>query len=344
MTAAKPVLDVRELEVSVGATPVVRGVSFALAAGQRFGLVGESGSGKSLTALAIMGLTQAPVRATGGEVFLGDVDLLTLRRRQLDRIRGSRISMVYQDPGASLNPLMKVGSQLVEAIRLHTPVSRDAASRQAIELLGSVGVPHPSDRMRAYPHEFSGGMRQRVMIAMALACEPEVILCDEPTTALDVTTQARVISVIYKLCQDRGVAAVLITHDMGLAAGFCDDIAVMYAGQLMEVASTERLYAEPRHPYSRALMSATVDLEADVARALPAIAGQPPVPAEFGVGCPFAPRCPLAIEECVAGPVVPRRVGGSIVRCIRAEEPLPAEEASPIIGRVTADAHGGDHE
>lgn len=341
MTVTRPagssVLDVRDLQVSVGPTPVVRGVSFALAPGQRLGLVGESGSGKSLTALAIMGLTRPPVRPTGGQVRLGGVDLLGLRRRDLNRIRGNRIAMIYQDPSTSLNPLMTIGAQLVEAVRLHTTVTRAAAANQAVGLLADVGVPHPRQRLGAYPHEFSGGMRQRVMIAMALACEPEVILCDEPTTALDVTTQARVINMIDALCEERRVAAVLITHDLGLAAGFCHDIAVMYAGQLMEVTPTRRLYSDAKHPYSRALMSATVDLAADTGQPLPTIPGQPPLPHEFGVGCPFAPRCPIAIEACVTAPVDIQEIDGSLVRCIRADESAPAPTRAP------AEAMGGDH-
>jgi oligopeptide/dipeptide ABC transporter ATP-binding protein len=313
------VLDVRDLQVSVGATPVVRGISFGLAAGQRLGIVGESGSGKTLTALAVMGLHRPPVRVTGGRVEFAGTDLLQCQRRELDRIRGKRISMIYQDPAASLNPLMTVGAQIVEAIQLHDRVSRQIAQNRAADVLGEVGVPQPRQRLAAYPHEFSGGMRQRVMIAMALAGEPEVLLCDEPTTALDVTTQARVIKLIDRICQQRHLAAVLITHDLGVAAGFCDDIAVMYAGQIVERAPTTHLYAAPSHPYSSALMAATIDLGAALDKPIPAIPGQPPLPEEFGNGCDFRPRCPLAVDAC-AEPVPLRPRDATLVRCVRPGE------------------------
>jgi oligopeptide/dipeptide ABC transporter ATP-binding protein len=327
-----PVLDVAGLEVSVGSTPIVRGVGFALSAGRRLGIVGESGSGKTLTALAIMGLHRHPIRVTGGRVRLGETDLLGLSRRRLDRVRGRRISMIYQDPGSSLNPLMTIGAQIVEAIRLHQNVSRGVARDRAAHLLGEVGIPDPRGRVDAYPHEFSGGMRQRVMIAMALAGEPEVLLCDEPTTALDVTTQARVIDLIDRICHERGLAAVLITHDLGVAAGFCDDIAVMYAGQIVESAPVAALYASPGHPYSQALMSATIDLGADLLTPIPVIPGQPPLPEDLGGGCAFAPRCPLALDRC-AEPVEPRPVGTALVRCVRAGEPLDVGPRGTLVPR-----------
>jgi oligopeptide/dipeptide ABC transporter ATP-binding protein len=323
-----PALDVRNLQLAIGDTPVVRGVSFALERGQRLGIVGESGSGKSLTALSIMGLIRRPVRVSGGQVLLGDTDLLRLERRELDRVRGRRISMIYQDPAASLNPLMTVGSQICEAIRLHLPLSRAATRERAIELLGRVGVPSPRQRFGAYPHEFSGGMRQRVMIAMALAAEPEVLLCDEPTSALDVTTQVRIMNLLDRLCAEDGVAMVLITHDLGVAAGFCDEIAVMYAGQLVEQAETRALFASPQHPYSSALLAAIVDLETDVTRRISAIAGQPPAPGALAGGCAYRDRCALAVDECAEAEPELRTVGASAVRCVRAGEP-----------RQTADTH-----
>jgi len=319
MSSARSGLDVTDLRVDVGSTPIVRGVSFTLRPGARLGLAGESGSGKSLTALSIMGLVRRPLRVSGGQVRLGDVDLRALRRKELDRVRGRRISMIYQDPAAALNPLMTVGDQIAEAVRLHTDARRAAAHARAAELLGEVGVPHARSRLRSYPHEFSGGMLQRVMIAMALAGDPDVLLCDEPTTALDVTTQVRIINLLDRLCTATGVAALLITHDLGVAAGFCDDIAVMYAGQIVELAPTAMLYDQPRHPYSQALMSAVIDLDVDLDRPVPAIAGQPPVPGEFGHGCSFQPRCPRAIELCGADVPAVREVDGSLVRCIRAD-------------------------
>ncbi len=328
-------LAVTDLRVNVGTTPIVRGVSFTLRPGARLGLVGESGSGKSLTALSIMGLLRRPLRVAGGQMRLGDTDLRTLRRKELDKVRGRRISMIYQDPAASLNPLTTVGDQIAEAVRLHADVSRAAARERAVELLGEVGVAHARNRLRSYPHEFSGGMLQRVMIAMALAGDPDVLLCDEPTTALDVTTQVRIMNLLDRLCSATGVAALLITHDLGVAAGFCDDIAVMYAGQIVERAATPALYGQPLHPYSQALMSAIIDLDVDLDRPVPAIAGQPPAPGEVGSGCAFQPRCPRAIEQCGAQPPALREITGSLVRCIRADE--PAEPA-----RTTESSDGND--
>jgi oligopeptide/dipeptide ABC transporter ATP-binding protein len=323
------VLEVVDLQIAAGRTPIVRGVSFSLRAGMRLGIVGESGSGKTLTALALMGLHRPPIRVTGGQVRLAGTDLLGLRRRQLDRVRGNEISMIYQDPGSSLNPLMTIGAQVSEAIRLHADVSRAAARTRAAELLGEVGIPRARERLSAYPHEFSGGMRQRVMIAMALAGEPSVLLCDEPTTALDVTTQARVIDLIARICDARGLAAVLITHDLGVAAGFCDDIAVMYAGQIVELARTSELYARPRHPYSQALMAATIDTRVDPDRPIPAIGGAPPLPQDVPVGCAFAARCPMHQPRCDV-PVELRPVGDGMARCVR------ADEAQVRIGEVVA--------
>jgi oligopeptide/dipeptide ABC transporter ATP-binding protein len=331
-----PVLDVRDLQVAIGTTPVVRGISFQLAPGERLGLVGESGSGKSLTALSIMGLNRDPIRVSGGQVMLGGTDLLGLSRAELDRVRGARISMIYQDPASSLNPLMTVGAQIVEAINLHDKVERGQARARAADLLGDVGVPNPRQRLDAYPHEFSGGMRQRVMIAIALACQPEVLLCDEPTTALDVTTQSLVINLIDRLCSERGVATVLITHDLGVAAGFCDNIAVMYAGQLVEQSSTGTLFANARHPYSHALMSATVDLGVDVTTALPAIAGQPPLPGTIPRGCSFRPRCPRAVEACADEPIDLLSLDGSLVRCIRPISSDPGSGTHPGTARDAA--------
>ncbi|TCO55864.1 ABC transporter ATP-binding protein [Actinocrispum wychmicini] len=311
------VLEVRDLQVAVGGLPIVRGVDLTLAAGQRLGLVGESGSGKTLTALAIMGLHRDPIRVVGGQVLLVGTDLLRLRRRQLDKIRGAEIAMVYQDVAASLNPLITIGHQIVEAIRLHEPVPRAVALDRAADLLGEVGLANPRDRLSAYPHELSGGQRQRVMIAMALSAQPKALLCDEPTTALDVTTQARVIGLIDRICAQRGLSAILITHDLAVAGGFCDDIAVMYAGQIVEQAATKQLFATPLHPYSEALLSATVDLDTDLDRPVPAIPGYPPLPEEVDEHCSFRTRCVKAQNEC-RQVITLRRIGDSDVRCVLA--------------------------
>jgi oligopeptide/dipeptide ABC transporter ATP-binding protein len=312
-------LEVTDLEVAAGHVELLRGVSFRLAPGERLGIVGESGSGKSVTALSLMGLLKAPARVVSGSVRLGDTELLGLPRRELDSIRGKRMSMIYQDPGAALNPVMTIGAQIVEAIRLHETVSAETARSRAENLLGEVGIPNPAARLGEYPHEFSGGMRQRVMIAMALACNPELLICDEPTTALDVTTQARVMRLIDRVCTERGVAAILITHDMGVAAGFCDTIAVMYAGQLVERSGTNHLFEQPRHPYSQGLLAASLDLESALETELPTIPGSPPSPHEVDAGCSFRPRCPFERPVC-AEPVALRDVGGAQVRCTRAEE------------------------
>ncbi len=262
------------------------------------GLVGESGSGKTMTAMAVMGLLRRPLRVSAGSVRLGETDLRALRGRQLARVRGGRVAMIYQDPMQSLNPLHRVGEQIAEAIRLHASDGRRGAMARAVQLLDDVGIHDAAAKARAYPHELSGGMRQRVMIAMALAADPELLLCDEPTTALDVTTQRRIVELLVRISRERGVAMVMITHDLGVAAGFCDEIAVMYAGRLVEQAPVRELYAAPRHPYTEALLGAACDLTLPLDRAIPTIAGQPPLPGQLAGGCSFHPRCPYAQEVC----------------------------------------------
>jgi oligopeptide/dipeptide ABC transporter ATP-binding protein len=329
-----PVLEVRDLSVSVGETPIVRGVSFVVGRGQRIGLVGESGSGKTLTVLAVMGLLRAPLRVSGGEALLGGTDLLKLKRRRLDQIRGGRIGMIYQDPMASLNPLHRVGDQVAEAIRLHTGLDRAAARERTVELLDEVGIRDARARIESYPHELSGGMRQRVMIAMALGPDPEVLLCDEPTTALDVTTQRRIIELLLKISEQRGLALVMITHDLGVAAGFCEQVAVMYAGRIVESAPVDELYARPRHPYAEALLGAACDLTLDLEAPIPAIPGRPPIPGELPSGCSFNPRCPHARPRCHEAEPPPERHGAGTVACYfelgsrRVAEQVPIAEAA----------------
>ena len=262
MTDATPVLQVQDLTVSYGDAMPVKGISFAVRPGERIGLVGESGSGKSLTALSIMRLNDGAT--LGGSIRLRDRELLTLSKREMTRVRGGEIAMVYQDPMSSLNPVRTIGHQLVEAIRLHDRVPKDAARARAVELLTEVGVPLPEERLAQYPHEFSGGMRQRVMIAMAMSSRPAVLIADEPTTALDVTTQSRIIELLDRLADEHGTAVVLITHDLGVAAGFCERIHVMRHGRVIEEAPVDTLYAEPEHPYTKALLGAVVDLTIDV--------------------------------------------------------------------------------
>jgi oligopeptide/dipeptide ABC transporter ATP-binding protein len=331
---SEPVLEVRDLSVSIGETPIVRGVSFAVGKGERMGLVGESGSGKTLTVLAVMGLLRAPLRVSGGEALLGGTDLLKLKRRQLDRIRGGRIGMIYQDPMASLNPLHRVGDQVAEAVRLHTGLDRAAARERTVELLDEVGIRDARSRVDAYPHELSGGMRQRVMIAMALGADPEVLLCDEPTTALDVTTQRRIVELLLSISEQRGLALVMITHDLGVAAGFCEQVAVMYAGRIVERAPVDELYARPRHPYAEALLGAACDLTLDLAAPIPAIPGRPPIPGDLPPGCSFNPRCRYAQERCLAAEPPLEPAGDGAVACYfelgsgRPSEHAPLAEAT----------------
>lgn len=260
-------LDVENLTVRYGETTPVKGISFSVRRGDRIGIVGESGSGKSLTALSIMGL--ADQAKLGGRVMLGSVNLLTLSQKQMARVRGGRVAMVYQDPMSSLNPVQTIGAQLTEAIRLHSTMTKAQAREQAIALLDEVGVPYPEDRVKQYPHEFSGGMRQRVMIAMAMSGKPDVLIADEPTTALDVTTQALIIDLLDRLADEHGTAVILITHDLGVAAGFCETIHVMRHGSVVESAPAVELYAKPQDEYSKVLLNSVVDLTIDVTRPIP---------------------------------------------------------------------------
>lgn len=282
------VLNVSELSVAFGQSRPVKGVSFSLKRGERVGLVGESGSGKSLTALSIMRLVEGA--AIGGRVELGEVDLLSISARAMGQVRGKRIAMVYQDPMSSLNPVMTIGKQITEAIRLHSSANPAEAEVRAVELLRDVGVPFPEERLKQYPHEFSGGMRQRVMIAIAMSSNPEVLIADEPTTALDVTTQAMIIDLLDRLADEHGTAVILITHDLGVAAGFCETIHVMRHGEIVESASAQSLYARPEHPYTRALLGAVVDLTIDIDKPIPTVGDAqstdsgPPRPAPMSVG------------------------------------------------------------
>jgi oligopeptide/dipeptide ABC transporter ATP-binding protein len=301
-TAERTALAVKNLvvEITTGGSAIrpVRDVSFDLAAGGRLGLVGESGSGKSLTALSLMRLLPRQARISGGTIELGNLDLATLSERAMARVRGGRIAIVYQDPMSSLNPVRTIGDQIVEAIRAHEPVSRSDARRRTVELLGHVGLPHAERRFDAYPHQFSGGMRQRVMIAMAVCAGPEILIADEPTTALDVTTQARIMDLLDMLIAERGMAVLLITHDLELAGSFCDDIQVMYAGRIVERGAAESVFADPVHPYTEALVASACRLDTDVATPIRAIPGQPPIPARLPSGCPFHPRCLYAAAVC----------------------------------------------
>jgi oligopeptide transport system ATP-binding protein len=296
-------LEVERLSVRFarGDGPPVHAVddlSFVLDAGRTLGIVGESGSGKSQTVLALIGLSAANARVSGTARFEGR-NLLSLDERALNRLRGNGIGMVFQDPMTSLNPFLTVEQQLVEPLMLHRGMSRREARRRAIEALERVHLSDAARRIAMYPHEFSGGMRQRVMIAMALVTEPRLLIADEPTTALDVTVQAQIVNLLRELTLERGTAMILITHDMGVAAGLCDEVMVMYAGCTVEHANAAQLFAAPTHPYTIGLMNALPRLDDDGGRPLAAIAGQPPLPGEANAGCAFAERCPHVADRCV---------------------------------------------
>jgi peptide/nickel transport system ATP-binding protein len=295
-------LEAYDLRVSFrtrdGVVRAVDGVSFSVDRGRTLGIVGESGSGKSVTALTVMGLTRLPNATVEGRVVFDGIDLLELSAGELRRVRGKRIAMIFQDPMSSLHPLYKVGWQLVEAIRAHENVSRAVARRRALEALTEVGIPNPTERLDAYPHELSGGMRQRVMIGMALVLDPDVLIADEPTTALDVTVQAQILDLIRALQEAHGTAVVLITHDLGVVAETADEIAVMYAGKLAEHGPLGAVLNVPEHPYTWGLLQSIPQLDAEGNGRLRPIAGMPPSLIHVPGGCPFHPRCPYAFEVC----------------------------------------------
>ncbi len=290
-----PLLEVRDLTVSFGPTRAVDGVSFSLAQGEVLGLVGESGCGKSTTALALMHLL-AGARVTGSATLDGH-DLLALDETEMRRLRGPEIAMIFQDPGTALHPLIRAGDQVAETLRAHERMSAAAARARTLDLFRQVGISAPEQRLRAFPHEMSGGMCQRVVIASAIACRPKLLLADEPTTALDVTVQAQILELLREVSRESGTAMVLITHDLGVVAGQADRVAVMYAGRIVEQAPTERLFAAPAHPYTQGLLGSVPALDAAWEDDLPTIAGSVST-AEGAVGCRFAPRCPRAADIC----------------------------------------------
>ncbi len=303
-SAAEALLEVRDLQTyfytDEGVGRAVDGVSFTLGRGETLGLVGESGCGKSVTALSIMRLVAVPPgKIESGQVLLRDRDLLQLSEEEMCRVRGDDIAMIFQEPMSSLNPVLTCGYQIAEAVMLHQAVDRHEARRRAIEMLVRVGIPAPEQRVDEYPHQMSGGMRQRVMIAMALSCTPDLLIADEPTTALDVTIQAQILELLEQLQEDFNMAVLMITHDLGVIAETADRVAVMYAGRIVEYASTAQLFAAPQHPYTRGLMQSVPRLDAQRPR-LEIIPGMVPDARHFPKGCRFAPRCPLADEQCRA--------------------------------------------
>ncbi|WP_413738751.1 ABC transporter ATP-binding protein [Sodalis sp. RH21] len=298
-------LDVKDLRVtfatSDGDVTAVNDLNFNLRAGETLGIVGESGSGKSQTAFALMGLLAANGRIQGSAMFNGR-EILNLPEKQLNKLRASEISMIFQDPMTSLNPYMRVGEQLMEVLRLHKNISKHDAFEESVRMLDAVKMPEARKRMRMYPHEFSGGMRQRVMIAMALLCRPKLLIADEPTTALDVTVQAQIMTLLNDLKREFNTAIIMITHDLGVVAGICDRVLVMYAGRTMEYGRARDIFYRPSHPYSIGLLSAVPRLDADGSAMMVTIPGNPPNLLRLPKGCPFQPRCPYAMDICSTMP------------------------------------------
>jgi oligopeptide/dipeptide ABC transporter ATP-binding protein len=311
---SEPLLDVRDLKVSFrtedGLVKAVDGVSLTLYEGETLGIVGESGSGKSVTMMSVMRLINDPNARFEGEVRYKGRDLMTLNKDQMRQIRGTGISMIFQDPMTSLNPVYRVGWQIAEQIRAHDRISKQAARARAAELLAAVGIPQAKDRVDSYPHEFSGGMRQRVMIAMAISCNPDILIADEPTTALDVTIQAQILKLIRKLRTDFGTAVVLITHDMGVVADLADRIAVMYAGRIVEQGSRREIFYDAQHPYTWGLLGSIARLDRPKPRRLAAIPGQPPSLLRLSPGCSFGDRCVHRFDQCDEPPPLLARVDG----------------------------------
>jgi oligopeptide/dipeptide ABC transporter ATP-binding protein len=344
LSASAPLLEVRDLNVRFptedGLVHAVRGVDYTLHPGEVLGIVGESGSGKSVTSLAVMGLLPADARVTGSVRYRG-AELLDRRDRDMAGIRGKGISMIFQDPMTSLDPVYRVGHQIEETLRIHDKnLSGRAATSRAAELLEMVGIAQAADRVRSYPHEFSGGMRQRVVIAIAMANQPDVIIADEPTTALDVTVQAQILDVLGTALEETGAAMVLITHDLGVVAGMADRVLVMYAGRPIEVGSVEDIYYEPRMPYTLGLLGSLPRLDSSSRERLTPIVGAPPSLMNMPPGCPFSPRCPLHVAECdIEEPPLIDVGPEHTAACIRTEVVARARgDASEVFDTTSVDA------
>jgi peptide/nickel transport system ATP-binding protein len=338
-----PLLEVKDLSTSFntedGVVKAVQGVSFSVEKGQTLGIVGESGCGKSVTCLTIMGLNPKRMTMSSGEALWKGEDLLTTKPSKLREIRGNEISMIFQDPMTSLNPVHTIGRQLVEAILLHRDVTKRVARSRALELLKAVGIPRAEQRIDDYPHQFSGGMRQRVMIAMALINDPDLLIADEPTTALDVTTQAQILALMKRLQEDFGSAIIMITHDLGVVAEIADDVVVMYAANVVEQAEVHDLFHRPQHPYTWGLMGSLPRLDADVER-LTQIPGQPPSLLRPPNGCRFHPRCPYVMEVCkttVPELLPTQRDQAHLQRC-HLDEETKEREAQKLLATTMAEA------
>jgi oligopeptide/dipeptide ABC transporter ATP-binding protein len=312
-----PIMEVDRLSVTIGSLEIIEGVSFCLYAGKTLALVGESGCGKSMTALALMRLLPRSARISLGTVRLKGRDITRITENEMQSIRGNEISMIFQEPNAALDPLMTIGDQITEAIQAHRPVSYADATVKALELLELVGISEPNTRLAQYPFEFSGGMCQRIMIASALACQPAVLIADEPTTALDVTIQAQILDLIRKLRDETGTAVILITHDMGVVADMADRVAVMYAGQVVEEGDVFDMFASPRHPYTRLLLKSIPRIDGPQKVLLRIIPGIVPDASQWPMACRFHTRCPLATEKCgCEKPLLePADSGKSLIAC-----------------------------
>jgi oligopeptide transport system ATP-binding protein len=326
--ARQPLLSVEDLRVQFwtqrGTVHAVNGISFDIAPGETLGIVGESGCGKSVTSLALMGILPRAGKVTSGTAMLGDRDLFRLSDRELRRIRGRDIAMIFQDPMTSLNPVLTIGRQIREALEAHFDMSKADANRRVAELLDQVGIPSAEIRLKDYPHQFSGGMRQRAMIAMALACEPKILIADEPTTALDVTIQAQILDLLRKLVENRDTALILITHDLGVVAGMCERVNVMYAGMFMETGSADQLFSRPRHPYTLGLLQSVPRLDAERKTKLQPIEGSPRDMLRAPQACPFQPRCRFEVEQSsLEVPPLRELEPGHMVACFN---PVPVEE------------------
>ena len=345
-------LDVRDLEVEFrmreGVAHAINGVSFHLDERETLAILGESGSGKSVTAQAIMGIIDTPPGyVTGGQVFYCGTDLLTLAEKSRRTVRGPQIAMIFQDALSALNPVFTVGWQIAEMFRVHRGMNSSDAQRQAIRLMERVHIPGAKQRVNAYPHQFSGGMRQRIMIAMAISLDPAVLIADEPTTALDVTVQAQIMDLLKELQDERGMGLILITHDLGVVANQADRCAVMYAGRLMETAPSVPLYAEPRHPYTQGLLESLPRLDTKLGETLPAIGGLPPNLLAMPAGCPFNPRCKFRVDKCRIGTPPPLEPAGTdrFAACWRKDDPEVLAAASRAAGAkpsTTEDGLGWD--
>jgi peptide/nickel transport system ATP-binding protein/oligopeptide transport system ATP-binding protein len=332
---AAPLLDVHDLRVELplsrGTVHAVEGVSLTVGPGEAFGLVGESGCGKSMTLRAIMGLLPRPGQIVGGQVLFEGEDLVTASPGRLRQVRGGSIAMIFQEPMTALNPVMRVGDQIAEGPQVHLGLSRTAARERALDLMRRVGIPDPVRRASAYPHELSGGLRQRIMIAIALACDPKVILCDEPTTALDVTIQDQILKLLLNLRHEFGVSVVFVTHDRAVVAETCERVAVMYAGQIVETGMVDEVFRAPRHPYTLGLLRSVPDFDS-VQDSLSAIQGAPPDLVLPPPGCRFHPRCPFAQEDCISGefPLRPLSAGRATA-CIHSEACVADVERRPVV-------------